>query len=522
MSESFDGPALLGLLTSYAHLLAVHEEEINALNVFPVADGDTGTNMLSTVQAVVDALDGAEVHLGAMSRRASRAALRSARGSSGIIFSQWLRGFLHELPAEGPADSTILARALSSAADSAYSAVEEPVEGTILTVARAAADAAAGTSTVRKLWQVSDRAADEALARTPELLPVLKRHGVVDSGARALALLFDAAGDTSPTPVSAATGANRVRAEIRPPDGAGLYEVMFLLSAPSATPLLDGWRGLGDAIAVSGDASDGFWSCHIHTDDPDAAVEVGRSTGEVSDIRIESLPGQCRDEGVDSHTGHLATGVVAIAVGDGLAARMQELGAVVVLCARTMNASTGEVAEAIETADADSVLVLPGDADTVAACEAACELAREDARVVPALSLSGAIACLETWEPELTTGANEAAMSLALDAPWIEIAPVVRAAETPAGPVSVGDWVVIDRTGILHASDAAIGAARHGLERIPAASALEIYPGAAATADMTEELVDLVRRERPDTDVVLRAGNQPHQAWLFRVPLRGE
>ncbi|MCE7883268.1 MAG: hypothetical protein DYH08_05280, partial [Actinobacteria bacterium ATB1] len=212
----------------------------------------------------------------------------------------------------------------------------------------------------------------------------------------------------------------------------------------------------------------------------------------------------------------------AIAVGDGLAARMQELGAVVVLCARTMNASTGEVAEAIETADADSVLVLPGDADTVAACEAACELAREDARVVPALSLSGAIACLETWEPELTTGANEAAMSLALDAPWIEIAPVVRAAETPAGPVSVGDWVVIDRTGILHASDAAIGAARHGLERIPAASALEIYPGAAATADMTEELVDLVRRERPDTDVVLRAGNQPHQAWLFRVPLRGE
>ncbi|MCC7078491.1 MAG: DAK2 domain-containing protein [Acidimicrobiia bacterium] len=519
MSEVFTASDLRALLRSYAGLLAAHEDEINALNVYPVADGDTGTNMLSTVQGVVDAIGDATgpETLAETGSRAARAALRAARGSSGIIFCQWLRSLLAELPEEG-AHTAALSRALARAADAAYAAVEEPVEGTMLTVARAAADATATAYDVAALWQVAAVAADAALVRTPDLLPVLRQAGVVDSGARALALLFDAAGGTAPEAVHLVTADPAVATEIHMPGGPHRHEVTFLLEATSTSPLLEAWRDIGDAIVVAGDGSDGGWRCHIHTDDVEAAIAAGRRTGPVDNVHVEELPGPFGGTGRWRGGQGSRTGAVAVTVGTGLATRLRELGAVVVQCAKTMNASIGEVTEAINAAPGTSVVVLPGDPDTLAACEAACELAEKEARIVPATSLASALACMERLDAARDLDANLTVMQDALALPWFEVAEVARDAPTRIGDVSAGDWVVIDADGIVRTAADPIEAARHGMDRLGNATTVEVYAGLQADPDRTDSLLAFLRDDRPDSHVVLREGDQPWQAWLVRVP----
>jgi dihydroxyacetone kinase-like predicted kinase len=293
---------LRAILLGYREALGTHAGALDRLNVFPVPDSDTGTNLLRTMDAVVGALPPAGADLPAVCGAVTEGALLGARGNSGVILSQVLRGLTGALPGDG------LAAALVAAATAARRAVLEPVEGTVLTVADAAAVAVAaveGTTPVEVL-EAARAAAAEALARTPEQLPVLAEAGVVDAGGAGFLLLLDAAlavVDGRPVPAPPAGAPVRPLAVTGP-----RYEVTYLLEAPAdrVEDLRHRLGGLGESVAVSG--GDGRWSCHVHTDDPDAAVAAGSGAGiptrvEVVDLTRSGLQnppqsgGFCRPEG---------------------------------------------------------------------------------------------------------------------------------------------------------------------------------------------------------------------------------
>src|ERR1700676_4485112 len=342
------GPTdLKAVVVGYRDALRIHQDSINRLNVYPVPDGDTGTNMALTLESVVGELNGAS-EMAEVCKAISHGSLMGARGNSGVILSQILRGVASRFEATPDgADGGDVAAALVTAADAAYGAVMRPVEGTILTVPRAAADGAqAGTDLVDVLDRAR-RAAADALARTPELLPVLADAGVVDAGGAGFVLLLDSflhVADGRPMPDAPADGPAAVMSPRTPPaGGAGTvvdlrYEVMFFLEADDETlpAFRDVWAGIGDSIVVVGGG--GLWNCHIHTDDIGAAVEAGIDCGRPRQIRVTDLfeqveeerwvrdaasapPGQ--QEALDQPA---TTAIVAVATGDGIRRIFHSLG----------------------------------------------------------------------------------------------------------------------------------------------------------------------------------------------------
>ncbi|MGI9120805.1 MAG: DAK2 domain-containing protein [Acidimicrobiales bacterium] len=318
--ERLGADDLRAVVTAYRDGLRAHQESINRLNVYPVPDGDTGTNMALTVESVLTELEGAEPDLGSVCKAIAHGSLMGARGNSGVILSQILRGMTATFSAAEAVDGPALAQALAAAADGAYQAVGRPVEGTILTVVREAAEAAGDASeaeATRPLVEVLEaarRQGGQALERTPEMLDVLRRAGVVDAGGAGFLLLLDAAlfvvdgrpvpepevaaGSEGPQLAAGADGDHQVPADADDEGGvADLgYEVMYLLEAPdeAVAGLRDAWAALGDSIVVVG--GEGMWNCHIHTDDIGGAIEAGIEAGRPRDIRVTDLHRQVATE----------------------------------------------------------------------------------------------------------------------------------------------------------------------------------------------------------------------------------
>ena len=270
--------ALRDTMISFREAVRAHARAIDRLNVYPVPDGDTGTNMARTLDAVVEALDGADGDMHGTCQAISRGSLMGARGNSGVILSQILRGIAGVLERAGEATGTTLAEAFRAAATAAYAAVLKPVEGTILTVARVAADAAEAAAgeggSVLDVLDAARIAARDALAHTPDQLAVLREAGVVDAGGAGFVLLLDAAlhvvdGRPLPEPDEApAADAPPVYEFAHRGDVSELrYEVMYFLDLPDERiePFKHEWGEIGDSIVVVG--GDGLWNCHIHTDD---------------------------------------------------------------------------------------------------------------------------------------------------------------------------------------------------------------------------------------------------------------
>jgi uncharacterized protein len=294
-------------------------DEIDALNVYPVPDGDTGTNLALTMRAIADSVrEASGAPLGALAGAVARAALMGAKGNSGVILSQLVRGFAEIVGGEGPpveaVDGALLARALDRAADAARSAVTEPVEGTILTVARAAADAATraahdGGPLVSSVAESARDGAVIALAKTTEQLPSLAAAGVVDAGAKGLVVLLDAlvgvldgsgpsqSGYDVPPPIVDRSALRDAREQGSPEFA---FEVMYLLDA--SDDVIDDLRGslsvLGDSIVVAG--GDGIWRVHVHVNDVDAAVAAGGSVGRPHRIEVTHFATQVADQRADT------------------------------------------------------------------------------------------------------------------------------------------------------------------------------------------------------------------------------
>jgi DAK2 domain fusion protein YloV len=560
------GAAELGdVITEFRDGLRSHRELINRLNVYPVPDGDTGTNMALTLESVTDELAGlASPDLDATCRAIAHGSLMGARGNSGVILSQLLRGLSEGLNCSthrpGPVE---LSEALTIADKLAREAVMRPVEGTILTVARGAAEGArAAAEAGRPLVEVvesSRAAAADALARTPELLPVLAQAGVVDAGGTGFLLLLDALltvvdGRAMPLPaalpdtdfgprnpeapgtaIPATLDADR-EAEAAQQALAGLrYEVMYLLEAPDDTipSFKEVWAGLGDSIVVVG--GDGLWNCHIHTDDIGAAIEASLDAGRPRNLRVTDLLEQVEEERwvregagtVGSGPSHTppgpppTTGVVAVATGDGIGRIFRSLGVQGLIAGgQSMNPSTAELVEAVEQIRSDSVIILPNNGNIRPVAERVNDLTAKAVWVVPTDTIAEGFAALLAYDPEAEADVNARTMEdSARSVVAGEVTRAVRDSDSRVGPIRTGDWLGLSRNGIEVVGDSVAGAACSLLDALvdERHALVTIIEGEGSGAADTRRITEWLRDQRSDVETEVHHGGQPLYPYLFSI-----
>ncbi len=525
-------------VTTYAGLLRAQRDVINRLNVFPVPDGDTGTNMTLTVESVVADVHalGREVTMAELCRAIAQGSLMGARGNSGVILSQMLRGLIQGF-GDDQVDATELAAGLVRADVLARQAVARPVEGTILSVARAAAEGAQNASSLESVVHGARDAARAALARTPDQLAVLKQAGVVDSGGTGLVLWFDAlchvvAGDPLPaTPDLASTSAlPEVHENLAGDVGDFRYEVMFLLDAEDdrMDTFRDGWAGLGDSIVVVG--GEGTYNCHIHTNDIGASIEVAVEVGRPRRIRVSDLNEQVIEERWvrESHvlpdapvTPVPTTAVVAVVVGDGVGRIFQTLGVRgLVTGGQTMNPSTAELVEAVRGTGATQVIILPNNRNIRAVAEQVDGLVEAVVRVVATDSIVEGFAALLNYDPDADVEENYRTMSDSADHVTAgEVTRAVRDTRTDVGEVRAGDWIGLGAGGVL-AIGTRLDEVNERLLRCLIKDQHElvtVIEGEGSSSASTRAVREFIAVQYPQLGVEVHHGGQPLYPYLFGV-----
>jgi len=537
--------------------LRSHQELINRLNVYPVPDGDTGTNMALTLESVIAEIDELDTpDFDAVCQAIAHGSLMGARGNSGVILSQLLRGISEGLncPSRRPG-ARELSDALTIADRLAREAVMRPVEGTILTVARGAADGARAAAEAGKslidVAEASRSAAAEALALTPTQLPVLEQAGVVDAGGTGYLLFFDAVltvvdgrampeppelpaepfGALSPVPSGASASGGSADAEL-----AGLrYEVMYLLEAPDETiPVFkEVWAGLGDSIVVVG--GDGLWNCHIHTDDIGAAIEASIDAGRPRAIRVTDLLDQVEEERwVREGAGTVGsgpsetppgptpvTGVVAVATGEGIGRIFRSLGVQGLIAGgQSMNPSTADLVAAVEAVRSDEVIILPNNGNIRPVAERVHDLTTKSVWVIPTENVAEGFAALLAYDPGSDGDVNARAMEAsARKVVAGEVTRAVRESDSPAGPIAAGDWLGLSRDGIESVADTLAGAACALLDLLVSADhdLVTIIEGEDSGAADTRRITEWLREHRPDVETEVHHGGQPLYPYLFSI-----
>ncbi|MFF6804313.1 DAK2 domain-containing protein [Streptomyces sp. NPDC012616] len=539
-------------------------EEIDAINVYPVADGDTGTNLYLTVESAATAVEavfaGHEAgsapvrppSLADAAHAMAHGALIGARGNSGTILAQLLRGMAQVLAAEREAthtDGAGLRLALRQAADAARQAVAHPVEGTVLTVASAAADAAGGAEgDCGTIARAAHRGACAALAATPEQLAVLGRAGVVDAGGRGLVAVLAALVETftgeSPgmpglselsglagpsgrgEPVRAGNAERSQGAENAESAGGPAFEVIYLLEADDAAVgrLRQRLDGLGDSLVVVG--GDGLWNVHVHVDDAGAAVEAGVEAGRPYRIRITHFgadDAHTRGGGERPPRERVQRAVVAVVPGEGLVGLYTEAGATTVLARPGEPPASGELVEAVRRAHAREVVLLPNDADLRHTAAAAAEQARtEGIRValIPTRSAVQGIAALAVHEPDRRFDEDVVSMTSAAGATrYAEVVVAVRESWTMAGICQAGDVLgLVDGDVAVIGSDVA-ATAEGVLDRMLSAGGelVTLVLGDEAPEGVAERLESRVREAYLAVDTVVYRGGRQGALLLIGV-----
>jgi fatty acid kinase len=557
--QRFSVAALRDTVTVFRDLVRAHQTAINRLNVYPVPDGDTGTNMARTLDAVVAEVAGAPGELGATCDAISHGSLMGARGNSGVILSQILRGIASTFKGRMELDGEAVATALGAASTAAYQALLKPIEGTILTVVRESAEAAAAAAglgdDLAAVLRVARAAGRAALAATPEQLPVLKAAGVVDAGGAGFLLLLDAAlhvvaGDPLPAPPDDAEDGGPVGAAFeavarRAAEVAGdldvseqRYEVMFLCSVADVRidELKSRWGEVGDSIVVVG--GDGTWNCHVHTNDIGAAIEAALEVdGRPYRIRVTDLFEEVSEEHAAHEAALAATAappmpaadlpsvtcaVVAVSSGPGIAELFEELGVqAAVSGGQTLNPSTAELLAAVDRVNADQVIVLPGNKNIIPVAEQLDALTTRTVRVVPTRSMPEGLAALMSYDPEATAELNVSEMRRAAEAIETgEVTQAVRASQTEAGPVEAGEWLAIGRgEGIVAVAPDPVAAAIALLDRLVGddRELVTILTGSDATPADTTALEAWMADHRPGVEVEVHEGGQPLYPYLIGV-----
>jgi uncharacterized protein len=569
-----DGQGLLDAFRAAVANLETYVEEINSLNVYPVPDGDTGSNMYATVKAALDEAEGVtEVTVERVSAAIAFGALMGARGNSGVITSQIFRGMAEGLAGKSRFNGLDLAHALSRGAKSAYGAVAKPVEGTILTVIRESAAAAVVTAEkandIETVLSATVEAAEKSVARTPSLLAILREAGVVDSGGQGVYRLFQGAllHLLGRAPAGAAAGRTRAGAKasalIAHADEGFGYETMYLLQANPGHPLdLDAIRdhleSIGESVLVAGDAR--ALKVHVHNERPDEVIGFGLQQGSLSRISVENLDNQARDirearateftgtdDGADggaaaasetsaparssaiqtSTNGESAEtplrpgpAIVAVVAGEGLARVFESFGVdQIVSGGQSANPSTGELLRVARLARAREVLLLPNNPNVRLAAEQAAKVC-EDKRlvVVPTRNAAEGIAALLALDPTLDAAANAGPMTEASRGiQSVQVTEAVRDATIGGKKVKRGQTIALDPDDGLVAVDGnrdkAVLKAVAAFK--PGYELITLYYGADSTLTEAEEIARKLGAASPGAEVEVVHGGQPHYRYLI-------
>jgi DAK2 domain fusion protein YloV len=546
-TDKLSGSELRDMFGAAAAWLEKNAESVNAINVFPVPDGDTGTNMYLTLRSVMEEARRVETSgAGATIEAMSRGALMGARGNSGVILSQIIRGMAAAIGQADALDAALWVAALEEGAANAYKAVSKPVEGTILTVARESGEAARAALAVANgdivpLMEATLRAAEESLERTPELLPVLKEAGVVDAGGKGLVVLLDGMTrhlkgeslEAAPVEAEGHVGQEwlAVTSQLHGQEESLYgYCTEVLISGQGLDPdhLRNRMMEIGDSVLVVGD--DRLVRVHVHTDDPGQALSQGTGAGSLLQVKVDNIREQA-DRFLERHEREAALGrieaeagavcTVAVAAGEGMASVFRSVGCTkVVSGGPTMNPSTRDILDAVEACPGDDVIVLPNDKNIILAARQAVDLTKKRLRVVETRSIPQGVAALLALNPEGDLDSNVAAMDEAKSG--VVTVEVCRAARsTSVGGVKIAEGQIIaivdDELRLAAGSpEEGVLEALRGVDG-GGASLVTLYYGADTKQEQAEALGERVRETFSGFEAEVVYGGQPHYDYIVSV-----
>ncbi len=536
------GADLRAALESAAAWLSANAERINALNVFPVPDGDTGTNMSMTLQAAVDSLQrlGPHVPVNEVARTVYEAAMLGARGNSGVILSQLLSGFSQALTGVTELTPAALAVALTTASDVAYRGVSKPVEGTILTVAREAA-AAAGVgahlgSEIPDVLERALRAASDAVAATPTQLEVLRKAGVVDSGGEGYRVILEGAWmwstgrslEVDQPPESRSYSRALLQAVDEEESTFGFCTEFLLRDSDLALDVVKArMEALGESVIAVGDR--GLLRVHVHTLRPGQALEFAVDHGTLAKVKVENM--QLQHEafvarGTDGAASDAdrqqasSIGVIAVAAGEGLLKVFRSLGARVVQGGQTMNPSVQDILAAVNSSGYQELIILPNNSNIVLTAKHVQELTPHRVTVIPTETAPQGIGALLAFNFQADMQTNVGAMEQAARAVHtVEVTRSVRDAEIDGVQVHAGDMLGIYDGRIVGVSATADEALLRTLDYGPvdALEIITIYYGADATESDAHGVAARIRAAHPGLAVEVVPGGQPHYPYVVSL-----
>lgn len=543
-NASIDGPAFKSLMEAGLTWLRTNQQLVNSLNVFPVPDGDTGTNMVLTMQAAVDEIEeNPENNVGAIAHDLAHGALMGARGNSGVILSQIWRGFARAIDRQEKLDAPSLSRAFAEARDTAYKGVVRPVEGTILTVAKDVASAAQTTSDETedpvKILEAIVEAADASVKKTPELLPVLKEAGVVDSGGKGLYFILEGMVryiynqplDRAVTTVQplAAMNLEETLESIEPGQD---YEVVVDFR-PDQPLNLEQFYGdleeMGTSIQVG--EGDGIYRMHIHvpTEKRYEPIDYTMSLGTITKVAIENLLAQMEEIDQSARGGKLTLApvepgqiaVVAVAPGTGIARVFASLGAAAVVeGGQTMNPSTQEILSAFENLPTDKIVILPNNKNIVMAAKSAAEITVKRVGVVPSKSVPQGLAAMLRLIPDGEFDDIVEEMSAAIEeVVTAEVTTATRNVEIDEVFCQQGQSIGLLDGKLVVATNSLPEAVLGILEKAQAEDyeLITFFYGSDVAKNEVNRIVDKVRSEYPDQEIEVQVGGQPHYQFIISI-----
>jgi DAK2 domain fusion protein YloV len=540
-----DGQAVKHLTLAGFTWLKANKDTVNALNVFPVPDGDTGTNMVLTMNSAVDEIGSSdERHIGKMLGAVAQGALMGARGNSGVILSQLWRGFARAMADQQALSAEGLADAFAEARDTAYKGVVRPVEGTILTVAKDIAEATrktlANTEDPVDVLEEAVKAAEASVERTPDLLPILKEAGVVDSGGKGLFFLLEGMVrwiyglplDTAPAMSVQPLSLLNLETSMDAMEEGQDYEVVVDFKPDKPLDLEDFYSGLetmGTSIQVG--EGDGIYRMHIHvpTEKRYEPIDYTMTLGTVTNVAIENLLAQMEAiEGQAFSTlpelkpvkaGQIA--VVAVAPGPGIAHLFASMGVnALVEGGQTMNPSTQQILESFEDMPANEVIILPNNKNIVMAAEAAAEISVKDVRVIKSRTVPQGLAAMLRYLPtgELEDVVRGMTSSMD-DVETGEITTATRDVEIDGVKVKEGQIIALHNGSLILSSDDLLEGCLEFLKKIDAGNyeLITMFYGANITQSEVERIMDAIREAYPDHEIEVKEGGQHHYQFIFSI-----
>lgn len=549
-----DGKRFAEMVIQGANHLAANAKYVDALNVFPVPDGDTGTNMnLSMTSGAKEVKNNVQEHIGKVGSALAKGLLMGARGNSGVILSQLFRGFAKAIESKPTVNSVEFAAALNAGVETAYKAVMKPVEGTILTVAKDAAKHAVAVAKNHEsligLMEEVLKEAKASLNRTPDLLPVLKEVGVVDSGGQGLVFVYEGflaelKGEKLPDSPSAMPNMNElvsaehhksVQSHMNTEDIEFGYCTEFMVrlegkGAFSEENFRQDLSKYGDSLLVISD--DEVVKVHIHSEQPGEVLTYGQRYGNLINMKIENMRQQHTDI-VGESTTPLRTqatepkkekreyGIVAVSMGSGIAELFRSIGAnAVIEGGQTMNPSTEDIITAIKEVNARKVIILPNNKNIIMAAEQAAEVAEEEVVVIPSKTVPQGMTALLSFNPSAEAGDNKEAMTEAMQhVKTGQLTYAVRDTSIDGLEISTGDFMGLADGKIILKDQDKVKAAKDLLDQMldEDSEILTILKGEDASDEDVDSIVEFVESNYGDVEVEVHNGEQPLYAFIFAI-----